>query len=124
MATSGRIVATTSPQNGIPGPGTLTLYQSEARDLAITVTADGVAVDLTALTLRFVAQDDQVAPATVFTVEDGSITKTAAGVASILVPAASTATPRTDLTWFLRDVSSDDQVLAWGSMNIYPANTS
>jgi len=108
---------TTSPQP-------LETWKHSADTLAITVVdGDGVAVDITGMTLRFVAHDANDPPVGKFQVADASIAK-AGNVASVSVTPTETASSDPNWHWELWDITGGDAaetVIANGPLKIKPA---
>jgi len=102
-------------------PFTIDVFQASAKSVAITVTdANGDAVDLSGLTLRFIVLD--VNETGVFDIENASITISGSSNEIATVPISSTnadaLTTGTPYLWRLLDVSNDYAVLAYGSLNV------
>ncbi len=112
--------------NRTTSPITLEMFQTSRKVLLIAVLdADGVAVTLTGMTLRFVVQDENNPPTGSFDVENANITITGtdANIANVEVLPAKSATASDNLQWRLWDVTTTDEeeVLAHGPLGIRPA---
>ena len=121
--TLGAIQASNDPGNRNASPIPLEMFQAEEKAFALTVLdAEDSPVDLSGMTLRFVAMTTADPAAGVFKVEAPSVVVSGDDdeVATVTVSTTQSATARTDLYWLLWNVD-DDEVLAHGSFKIRPA---
>jgi Cu/Ag efflux protein CusF len=121
--TLGAVTMSTEASNRISSPVPLSMFQLEEKVFSITVTdADGKAVDLSAMTLRFVVQDSNDPPSGEFKVEGGDISVSGEDdeIALVTVSAAKSATASTEFHWRLWDTVAEE-VLAHGPFAIEPS---
>ena len=107
-------------------PVALIMFQHSAKTFEIPVVADdGNPVDLSGMTLRFVAHDASVPPVAQFEVEDAGITPGGTGnsIASVEVTPAASDSAADNWHWELWNVTDagSEAVLAHGSLAIRPA---
>jgi len=118
--TLGAVTMTVTAGNRISDPRPLEMFQESCQTFAITVTdADGKAVDLSEMTLRFNVIDSNNPPNGIFKVEGESITVSGDNDETALVEVSDTESANASAEWKWRLVDTvGKEVLAHGGFTI------
>lgn len=125
----GPVTSTINPGNRVNAPVALEMHQESQKVFSITVNdSAGDPVDLSAMTLRFVAHDSNDPTAEVFTIEAVGITVSGTDdeIANVTVTPTESATATDEYLWKLWNVTtaSQEEVLQHGTFKIKPAKVS
>lgn len=122
----GPLVTVEDPLNSIGDTYELQQFEHEVKSHKLEVKdANGVAVDLSSVTLRVVVETAADSPVAQFSVEDGTITVAGASNNEVTFPVSalqsSGLTPTVKYNWKLWNATSD-QVLMHGPFTIVPSS--